>query len=285
MVESSPSRTTRFHGSMGGTHLNHPVVGLSPTPDSRGYWLVAADGGVFAFSAPFRGSMGGVPLEPAGRGHGRVRERLLDGRRRRWHLQLLDEAVPRVTRRPPARGADRLGGGDRLTCATHPIGRDRRCSSANDGCGLGLGARLGLGRRGPRGAPAAQPRFRRGRSSGCRRPGDLASRLARHRRAERRGARTRKETNKNTNKLPVSAAHWTARFRLSAPDVNPCTVANTNIGMLVTCTACQTRRGNFFIAHDVSWTATRRYVAAMPHATAPGRQAEANGTKSSRGPK
>ncbi|MGH9023500.1 MAG: hypothetical protein ACRDV9_10440, partial [Acidimicrobiia bacterium] len=27
-----------------------------------GYWLVASDGGVFAFGAPFRGSMGGKPL-------------------------------------------------------------------------------------------------------------------------------------------------------------------------------------------------------------------------------
>ena len=28
----------------------------------NGYWLVASDGGVFAFDAPFRGSMGGKPL-------------------------------------------------------------------------------------------------------------------------------------------------------------------------------------------------------------------------------
>ncbi len=51
-----------FRGSMGATHLNEPVVGLSPTPDGHGYWLVAADGGVFAFGAPYRGSMGGTPL-------------------------------------------------------------------------------------------------------------------------------------------------------------------------------------------------------------------------------
>ena len=35
-----------------------PIVGISPTPDNHGYWLVASDGGVFAFNAPFRGSMG-----------------------------------------------------------------------------------------------------------------------------------------------------------------------------------------------------------------------------------
>jgi hypothetical protein len=28
----------------------------------RGYYLVAADGGIFSFGAPFLGSMGGKPL-------------------------------------------------------------------------------------------------------------------------------------------------------------------------------------------------------------------------------
>jgi hypothetical protein len=42
--------------------LNRPIVGISPTPDNQGYWLVASDGGVFAFNAPFRGSMGRVRL-------------------------------------------------------------------------------------------------------------------------------------------------------------------------------------------------------------------------------
>ena len=36
---------------------------LVPTRDGLGYWLVASDGGIFAFgSAPFRGSMGSTPL-------------------------------------------------------------------------------------------------------------------------------------------------------------------------------------------------------------------------------
>ena len=34
-----------FHGSMGGQHLNQPVVGMASTPDGGGYWEVAADGG------------------------------------------------------------------------------------------------------------------------------------------------------------------------------------------------------------------------------------------------
>ncbi len=38
-----------FYGSMGGTHLNAPVIGIAATPDRKGYWEVASDGGVFAF--------------------------------------------------------------------------------------------------------------------------------------------------------------------------------------------------------------------------------------------
>jgi hypothetical protein len=52
-----------FFGSMGGKHLNAPVVGIAATPDSKGYWEVASDGGLFAFGdAGFFGSMGGKPL-------------------------------------------------------------------------------------------------------------------------------------------------------------------------------------------------------------------------------
>jgi hypothetical protein len=52
-----------FAGSMGGRHLNAPIVGMASTPDGRGYWLVASDGGIFAFGdARFHGSMGGRHL-------------------------------------------------------------------------------------------------------------------------------------------------------------------------------------------------------------------------------
>ncbi len=52
-----------FLGSMGGTHLNAPMVGMAATPDGGGYWLVAADGGVFTFGdATFDGSLGGTHL-------------------------------------------------------------------------------------------------------------------------------------------------------------------------------------------------------------------------------
>ncbi len=40
-----------------------PVVGMAPTPDGGGYWLVAADGGIFSFGdAAFFGSTGGMRL-------------------------------------------------------------------------------------------------------------------------------------------------------------------------------------------------------------------------------
>jgi hypothetical protein len=50
-----------FDGSMGGQHLNRPVVGMAASA-TGGYWEVASDGGIFAFGAPFEGSMGGRPL-------------------------------------------------------------------------------------------------------------------------------------------------------------------------------------------------------------------------------
>ena len=51
------------YGDMSGKMLNAPVVGMSPTADASGYWLVAADGGIFAFGdAPFHGSTGNIHL-------------------------------------------------------------------------------------------------------------------------------------------------------------------------------------------------------------------------------
>jgi len=50
-------------GTPGGAVLDAPAVGIASTPDGQGYWLAAADGGVFAFgNAAFYGSMGGQHL-------------------------------------------------------------------------------------------------------------------------------------------------------------------------------------------------------------------------------
>ncbi len=51
-------------GVAGAATLNHPVVGVVATPDGKGYWEVASDGGIFALGdAAFEGSMGGQPLD------------------------------------------------------------------------------------------------------------------------------------------------------------------------------------------------------------------------------
>ncbi|MGH9002007.1 MAG: hypothetical protein ACRDYV_02650, partial [Acidimicrobiia bacterium] len=56
----------RFYGSTGNIRLSRPIVGMARTLSGQGYWLVAGDGGVFTFNAPFRGSAAGAhPSTPA----------------------------------------------------------------------------------------------------------------------------------------------------------------------------------------------------------------------------
>ena len=60
-------------------HPSQPILGMASTPDGRGYWLVASDGGIFTFGdAPFYGSTGSIRLNqpvmgmastPDGRGY------------------------------------------------------------------------------------------------------------------------------------------------------------------------------------------------------------------------
>lgn len=67
-----------FSGSMAGKPLNKPVVGIAADNTGWGYWLVGADGGVFAFGgATFLGSTGsgglaqsvvGIAARPEGYG-------------------------------------------------------------------------------------------------------------------------------------------------------------------------------------------------------------------------
>jgi hypothetical protein len=59
--------------------LNKPIVAMAATPSGEGYWLVAADGGIFTFGdAPFKGSLGsrtlvapvvGMAANPSGEGY------------------------------------------------------------------------------------------------------------------------------------------------------------------------------------------------------------------------
>src|SRR6202044_1897902 len=60
---AAPRLGAPFTGSMGGQHLNAPIVGMATMPSGDGYYLVASDGGVFNFgSAPFYGSAGSLHL-------------------------------------------------------------------------------------------------------------------------------------------------------------------------------------------------------------------------------
>ena len=59
----SPSATPGSTGRRATSTLAQPVVGMAATPDGGGYWLVASDGGVFAFGdAGFHGSTGDIHL-------------------------------------------------------------------------------------------------------------------------------------------------------------------------------------------------------------------------------
>ena len=54
--------TPPFLGSTGAIHLNQPIVGMAASGTGVGYWLVASDGGIFAYDAPFLGSTGAIHL-------------------------------------------------------------------------------------------------------------------------------------------------------------------------------------------------------------------------------
>ena len=85
MEGSSLLGTPAFYGSMGARHLNQTIVAIAATRDGRGYWLVAADGGIFAFGdATFYGSMGSRRLNQpiVGMAATARRPRILAGSRR-----------------------------------------------------------------------------------------------------------------------------------------------------------------------------------------------------------
>ena len=52
-----------YLGDLAATPLNRPIVGMAVTADGGGYWMVASDGGIFAFGdAVFHGSAGNIHL-------------------------------------------------------------------------------------------------------------------------------------------------------------------------------------------------------------------------------
>jgi hypothetical protein len=59
-----PSGARNAARPQGSVHLNKPIVGMAALPDvDAGYWLVASDGGIFAYGyAPFYGSTGSMTL-------------------------------------------------------------------------------------------------------------------------------------------------------------------------------------------------------------------------------
>ena len=82
------------------------MLGIAPTVDGKGYWLLARDGGIFSFGdAHFYGSTGAMTLNapvismastPGGHGYW-----LLGDRRRR--VQLRQRALLGIDRRDDAR--------------------------------------------------------------------------------------------------------------------------------------------------------------------------------------
>ena len=103
-----------FLGSMGGQHLNAPMVGMAETPGAAGYWEVASDGGIFSYGDAALLRLDRIhPPQQADRRHGGHprRRRLLARRLRRGHLQLRRRPLLRLDRIHPPQQADRRHGG------------------------------------------------------------------------------------------------------------------------------------------------------------------------------
>ena len=91
--------TQAFFGSMGGQHLNAPMVGIALTPGGSGYWLLGGDGGLFNYgNAAFDGNPVGISTRrPSRYGDSGFAERhwILDRLVQRKRLLLWLHCVPR----------------------------------------------------------------------------------------------------------------------------------------------------------------------------------------------
>ena len=79
--------------------LPHPVRSMTAAANGSGYWMVADDGGIFAFNVPFEGSLPGVrssgaPYVPS------VRMRALPEQRRLLHARPTVACTRSGRRRP-----------------------------------------------------------------------------------------------------------------------------------------------------------------------------------------
>ena len=92
--------------------LNQPIVGMAATPTGSGYWLVASDGGIFAFDAPLLRLDRCDPPQPADRRHGRRAERrrvhARRGRRRPVPLRRASPFYGSAVERVPGRARRRV---------------------------------------------------------------------------------------------------------------------------------------------------------------------------------
>ncbi len=94
-----PFGDATFEGSPTGKYLSSLVSSMAATPDGKGYWLVAADGGVFAYGdAKYWGSTGNIRLyAPDRRNRSDTgRKGLLARCRRRRDICFRGRQIPRI---------------------------------------------------------------------------------------------------------------------------------------------------------------------------------------------
>ena len=113
---SSPSATPPSTARPGPSTSTSPSWAWRPRPDGHGYWLVAADGGIFTFGdATFYGSTGAIHLNQpiVGMASASGGRGVLAGGRRRRHLLLRERPLLRLDRGHPPQPTHR--GGQRLS--------------------------------------------------------------------------------------------------------------------------------------------------------------------------